>query len=170
MKNLQSKAEIKDRKFRERLTGNADANPEPSREESEGAETRHDQCLKCGGTIPSTRYKNAKYCSIKCRNAYISYKWRVKKGLIVKPGVGSGGNQLGENNHRYKNGIGIYSKKAFEFYGKVCNRCNSKNRLLVHHKDENRSNNELSNLEILCKKCHQDHHCLRDNLGRYSKH
>jgi 5-methylcytosine-specific restriction endonuclease McrA len=165
-----SQAEVKIRKFGERLTDNADANPEPSLENKEGVETRHGLCMKCDGQIPSDKYRNAKYCSTKCRNAYNSYKWRVSKGLIEKPGVGSGGNQLGENNHQYKTGIGSYSTKAFKRYGRQCNRCKSTTNLLVHHINHDRSNNNIENLEVLCKKCHQNHHCIRDEKGRFIQH
>lgn len=165
-----SQAELKDSKFGERLTGNADANPEPSPEDGEGVETRHYLCMKCDGLIPPGKYSNAKFCSTKCRNAYNSYMWQVKKGLIDNPGVGSGGNQWGESNHQYKNGIGTFSKKALDYYGNQCNRCPSKDNILVHHKDEDRTNNVLSNLEVLCKKCHQDHHCIRNESGRFKKH
>ena len=34
----------------------------------------------------------------------------------------------------------------------------------VHHKDHDHSNHELSNLELLCKRCHQLEHSCQDNL------
>ena len=165
-----SQAEVKIRKFREPLTRNGDGDPEPSLENKEGAETRHGLCKKCNGPIPAHKYKNAKFCSDRCRAAFNSHKSRVKHGLIKVPNVGSGGNQWGKNNHQYKTGIGTYSKKAFDHYGRICNRCSSEKNLLVHHIDHNRSNNDLSNLEVLCKKCHQDHHCIRDVEGKFISH
>jgi predicted nucleic acid-binding Zn ribbon protein len=165
-----SQAEVKIRKFREPLTRNGDGNPEPSLENKEGAETRHGLCKKCNGPIPAHKYKNAKFCSDRCRAAFNSHKSRVKHGLIKVPNVGSGGNQWGKNNHQYKTGIGTYSKKAFDHYGRICNRCSSEKNLLVHHINHNRSNNDLSNLEVLCKKCHQDHHCIRDVEGKFISH
>jgi len=170
--NANSQAELKPLKLGETQTDNAVGNPEPSRSSSEDracVESRRGVCIKCQGAIPSTKYKNAKYCSVRCRTAYIAYKHAVKTGKIRKPGVGSGGNQLGENNHQYKTGIGLYSKKAFEFYGRICNRCKSIERLVVHHIDENRRNNDLTNLEVLCRRCHQNHHTTRDSLGKYTK-
>lgn len=161
-------AEVKNRKFREPLTCNDDGNPEPSQENLEGAETRHGLCLKCDGQIPSWKYKNAKFCSDKCRNAYNSYKCAIKQNRYKKPGVGSGGNQIGIDNHMYKTGIGTYNKIALAHYGKTCNRCSSTKNILVHHIDEDRTNNKLENLEVLCKKCHQEHHHTRDTLGRYN--
>jgi len=171
--SINSQAELKSFKFGEPLTVNADGNPEPSslREILEQAcvETRRRVCIKCKGEIPVHKYSNAKYCSDKCRNAFVAYKHAVKIGKIKLPGVGSGGAQEGKANHQFKTGIGTYSKKAFEYYGKVCNRCSSVDKLLVHHKDENRANNSMNNLEVLCKSCHQNHHCVRDMLGKFTQ-
>jgi len=161
-------AEVKPFKLREPLTGNADGNPEPSLIIEEGAETRRRVCIRCSAPIIG-KYKSAKYCSIRCRQAEISYRHRVKTGKIKNPGVGSGGNQLGKNNHQYKTGIGSYNKIAFNNLPNICNRCDNIENLLVHHIDHNRSNNELNNLEILCKRCHQLHHTKRDAQGKYTK-
>jgi hypothetical protein len=170
MKN-KSQAELKLLKVRETLTDNADGNPEPSRLENSNqacAETRQEVCIKCGNVITKKR-KGVKFCSDKCRTAYNAYKWCLKHNKFKDPGVGSGGNQEGDRNHNYKTGKGSYNKKAFKFKESVCNKCESTENLLVHHVDGNRSNNELYNLEILCKKCHQEHHTKRDSLGRYTK-
>lgn len=163
-------AELKTSKFREPLTSKVDGNPEPSSQEREGAETRHWLCMKCDGEIPIDKNNNAKFCSNKCRTSYNSYKWCLKNNKFKKPGVGSGGNQLGEDNHQYKTGIGTYNKKALAYYGHVCNRCKTNSNLVVHHIDEDRTNNNLNNLEVLCKKCHQNHHCIRDKQGKFIKH
>lgn len=168
---MNSQAEVKLLKLGETLTDNADGNPEPSNSEnSEWAcvETRQGVCIKCNNVITNKR-KGLKFCSPRCRNAYNTYQYCLRKGKFKKPGGGSGGNQEGENNHMYKTGIGTYSKKGFTNLPNICNRCQSKENLLIHHKDENRSNNELCNLEILCKRCHQKHHETRDTLGRYTK-
>lgn len=42
--------------------------------------------------------------------------------------------------------------------------------LLIHHIDHDRKNNDISNLIVLCKKCHQEHHTKRDpKTGKYLK-
>lgn len=171
MENV-SQAEVKPFKVGEPLASNVDGNPEPSILSSLSracVETRRKVCIKCGNDVPQSKYKNAKYCSVKCRNAFLSYRWRVNRGEIKKPGTGRGGNQFGTDNHQYKTGIGSYSLKAFEHKGRICNRCSSEENLLVHHMDEDRTNNRLSNLEVLCKRCHQQHHCTRDIQGKYTK-
>jgi len=165
------RAESKLLKFGETLTEKAEGNPEPSISSNDGracVETGQGVCIKCGNVITKKR-KGLKYCSVKCRNAYISYQWCLRNNKFLKPGCGSGGNQEDVNNHMYKTGIGSYNKKAFKNLPNLCNRCGSLEMLLVHHIDENRRNNELLNLEILCKKCHQEYHCKRDILGKYTK-
>jgi len=45
--------------------------------------------------------------------------------------------------------------------GNICDACGSKkwtSNLEIHHKDRNRSNNDTSNLRVLCKDCHDDLH------------
>lgn len=168
MENTNSQAEIKPVKFGEPLTGN----PEPSRSESSDpacVETRRRVCINCGKTLSEKKYKNAKYCSTRCSSQVNAYNHAVKTGKIKNPGVGSGGAQLGEANHMYKTGIGNFSQRAFAHYGRKCNRCTSIRFLVVHHRDHDRTNNHITNLEVLCKGCHQVHHEHRDASGRYTK-
>jgi len=42
--------------------------------------------------------------------------------------------------------------------GESCRMCGSKIDLQVHHIDENRQNNQMSNLIILCRSCHSKQH------------
>lgn len=61
----------------------------------------------------------------------------------------------------YGSGVGEYRARALKAYGYVCNRCGySENNaaLVVHHKDHNRSNDNINNLEVLCANCHAIHH------------
>ena len=58
----------------------------------------------------------------------------------------------------YKNGIGTYRENAFFEYPHQCAVCSWKEDedvLEVHHIDENRENNNISNLIILCPICHK---------------
>jgi hypothetical protein len=58
-----------------------------------------------------------------------------------------------------------YRRIALENLPHKCNRCGY-NKLLgvlaVHHKDRDKSNNLVSNLEILCHNCHAEEHILND--------
>jgi len=52
--------------------------------------------------------------------------------------------------------------QLLELRGGVCERCGySKREILhVHHKDRNRNNNDLKNLELICPNCHYEEHYL----------
>jgi 5-methylcytosine-specific restriction endonuclease McrA len=54
-----------------------------------------------------------------------------------------------------------YRKVAFEHFPHRCSECKTKENLQVHHKDRNRKNNSLSNLQILCSECHRKIHKMR---------
>jgi len=69
---------------------------------------------------------------------------------------------LGSKNGMWKGGIHFdyYRRIAFENLPKRCAICGTKKNLQVHHKDQNRKNNKLFNLMILCSKCHGKVHQL----------
>jgi hypothetical protein len=120
-----------------------------------------------------------KYCS-ECgkirkiqRQRDVQKRYRERNG--GKVGVGSGNNQgRGKSHATYKNGTGIYKKlgkqKAIKL--KICERCKNPLDLTnsfkwcTHHKDHNRLNNEIENLEILCKSCHQKEHQVHKNFNK----
>lgn len=63
----------------------------------------------------------------------------------------------------YGSGAVDYRKLAFDAYPHQCSRCGYSKCLTaleVHHKDRDRSNNALANLEILCRNCHCEVHHL----------
>jgi len=78
-------------------------------------------------------------------------------------GCGSGNNQgSGVSHHSYKDG----NRSYYHHKKKACERCRSKKSLCVHHKDRDRTNNSLDNLETLCKSCHQSEHSAEISQGR----
>lgn len=38
---------------------------------------------------------------------------------------------------------------------------------VVHHIDHNRRNDTIDNFDLLCKSCHQAHHLVKDETGRF---
>lgn len=61
----------------------------------------------------------------------------------------------------YKNGIRSYRKIAFRLKQEKCERCGYNENivaLIIHHKDKNRENGDISNLEVLCANCHAIEH------------
>lgn len=104
---------------------------------------KENPCLVCGTAILAS--KNKKTCSRSCANtqrAGIKYKVggprdKVKDQRMIK--------------------LRLIAKK-----GKCCERCGyAKLEILhVHHRDRNRNNNHLSNLELICPNCHYEEHYL----------
>jgi HNH endonuclease len=95
------------------------------------------------------------FCNRKCKDKAQS----LESSVLAKP-------------DHYGNGSSNYRDIAFRHYQHNCNRCGYKEYpiLRVHHKDRNRSNNELENLEILCPNCHEIEHYLKgDGVYRAAK-
>lgn len=133
-------------------------------------------CKICGcdfiGTGPAALYCAECAVGIKQANkeksVRKSYEYKLRNGLIAKPGAGSGNNQpLGEDSPYYRHGWYIADRlRPVVKARRYCERCDKDlkdaNRWLwvVHHKDHNHFNNVMSNLELLCKRCHQiEHEC-----------
>ncbi len=107
-------------------------------------------CANCGLDVTRTKSQLARsksgdvFCNRTC--ATITNNSRHKKWI---------------NHPQYKNGIRSYRAKAIEYYGANCQADNCPlnidvptKMLDVHHKDSDRSNNQLDNLEVLCVWCH----------------
>lgn len=130
-------------------------------------------CLDCG-----KEYKKTGNNQIRCTECKISHKKFYNKKYTQEnrvTGIGSGNNQFGSKNHMWKGGTSKYRQiklSSMDHYR--CERCNKdlskyinngKNGMwAVHHKDHNRKNPSLENLELLCKRCHQLEHICQNNL------
>ncbi len=69
------------------------------------------------------------------------------------------GIHTGKDNPSWKGGKSRkYSYTLKKQMLQVCNRCGTEERLVIHHKDNNPTNNNHTNLEILCGYCHRIHH------------
>lgn len=136
----------------------------------------HKVC-NCGAAFAGTG-PAAKLCA-KCKADKAAY-WReynrqavavrrAASGKIKNPGVGKGGAPLmGSSNPMYKHGKYVFETLRTEIKKerRHCERCQvdlleaTHYMWVVHHKDHNHWNHELSNLELLCKRCHQiEHEC-----------
>ena len=112
-------------------------------------------CEYCGKEFnrPNAWLKGRKlhFCSRKCHSA-----WQVGK---LKP------NKCGNKHPRWKGG-----SSPRKFLKDGCELCGSKKNLLVHHKDKDRHNNNLSNLQTLCESCHNKvHNNVRNFKEAYKK-
>jgi len=127
-------------------------------------------CLNCGKELIIRKNSTQKFCGHKCSDAFQS-----KKSIIIIncPACGKNfsvkGNKLKKDRNLFCSkecrkkytimyGKGNYRNKAYELYGKKCDRCGATENILVHHKDGNRLNNKEENLQVLCRKCHSKIH------------
>lgn len=129
-------------------------------------------CSVCGGTyLPTGRC--SKYCPACAPAAHKAvakaavHAWAVAKGVFKGTGSGSA-TGLGPANRMYRHGVNTFrrwARERKELLG-ACERCGvslvdaSKSHWAGHHKDHDRTNNTIDNLEVLCKRCHQiEHEC-----------
>lgn len=137
-------------------------------------------CRLCGKVFQPKAPCNL-YCSSECaekearRKKRISSfaRWKLRaeaegRGHVV--GTGKGGSALRfKDNPQYTNGMGQFSRLRREVKARrYCERCNkdlqdaSNFGWCAHHRDHDRTNNVIENLELLCKRCHQiEHECWK---------
>lgn len=105
-------------------------------------------CVVCGKKMLSSL--NKKTCSRSCSNVnrigieYLRNKPRDKVATIV-----------------------AIKTRLLKSRGEKCERCDySKKEVLhVHHKNRNRLDNSMKNLELICPNCHYEEHYLKNNDG-----
>lgn len=100
-------------------------------------------CVICNKLILSCLHQIT--CSGGCPNIY-------RKGIKYK---------LGRPKDK-GDGIRAIKTRLFSIRGEKCERCNyDKSEIIqVHHKNRNRKNNDLKNLELVCPNCHFEEHYL----------
>ena len=119
-------------------------------------------CIDCKQKFIAKR-KDTLRCPV-CKKKHAVIKTMLsKKKRIPTTEIGVGSGNSFKNTHQPLS-IQTYRRaKATQ-----CAWCGSKNNLCVHHLDGDRYNNDLSNLITVCKRCHQNHHTVRNmTTGRY---
>lgn len=141
--------------------------------------------LKFGIDIPKLKYRPpykwlpiTKQCPV-CSKDFQTQEGHPRETFTCSYACSNTYFRSGSNNPNYKDGHDSkYRQNAFKAKSKKhqkisCSRCSYdklSNILQVHHKDRNRSNNELDNLEILCPNCHMEEHYLsKDGLWAHKK-
>lgn len=100
-------------------------------------------CVVCGVKILASA--NKKTCSRACANTN-------RAGIIYK---------IGSPKDKVKDQRAI-KLRVIELRGPQCEKCsyNKVEILHIHHRDRNRTNNDFSNLELICPNCHYEEHYL----------
>lgn len=116
-------------------------------------------CCDCGKLF---EYKSPK--AIRCPTCRLEYQRRAARKAYSSDGSKIGYSQKGANNNHWRGGAqsGYYR----QFLKDACERCGCTTDLLIHHRDRNRYNNSLENLETLCKRCHQIEHKCWENFTK----
>lgn len=99
------------------------------------------------------RVRAEKTTCIICKKEYLRRKNHGCKTKICNQCICNHNGKLS-----YTTGIGDYVERAINHYGKICSICKSVENIEVHHIDFDRKNNEIENLQVLCKSCHRKPH------------
>ncbi len=107
---------------------------------------RETPCVVCGTLILASA--NKKTCSRGCAN---------KNRTGIKYKIGSPKDKVKDQR--------TIKLRMIATHGRQCERCSyDKIQILnVHHKDRNRKNNDLTNLELICPNCHAEEHYLENS-------
>ena len=143
-------------------------------------------CEICGKEFEAQDWRKRKYCSKRC-SATRPNSGQYKKGhehdeeteekrlLAIRknPSDGMQGKkhsektkkQMSENSKIPYNYIdGGYRKKIESNKCSICGE--DKKRIVIHHKDKNRKNNKILNLQSVCDKCHSKIHFPDGKIGK----
>jgi hypothetical protein len=124
-------------------------------------------CIDCGVEFVRTG-RNHKRCTVCAKEKTKQHirNWGFKNGVLTGEGSGS---KKGVAASGYRHGLSVFrrwAKERLDQLGYACERCGTiidaskAGTWAGHHKDHNRSNNAIDNLEVLCKRCHQvEHEC-----------
>lgn len=90
------------------------------------------------------------------------------KGRVFKQMIGNNHavkENIKENSSRYRARMIIKKIEPCE----ICNKRKKKYQMVIHHKDENVYNNDIKNLQRLCRSCHINVHREKLSIGKLKK-
>jgi hypothetical protein len=114
-------------------------------------------CARCGVKfyMNDSKKKNSKSGLFFCSRAHKDAAQKVGGIQAIQPSHYGTGDP-----------VNTYRRVIFAIKPKVCERCGYDKHeaaIIVHHKDRNRQNNDISNLEVLCAICHAIEHWSESN-------
>jgi hypothetical protein len=126
------------------------------------------KCLQCNKSFKTWNKEikkgKGKYCSNKCygksKIGFIPWNKDIK-GLHLSPKTEL---QKGKKNLFWKGGSRAYYKiiarTIYKEFNKnpICYKCGTLNNINIHHIDKNWKNNDILNLQPLCRACHSRLH------------
>jgi len=120
------------------------------------------QCNGCKEYKEHPR-SSSKYCSRLCwKTNWKPYNFGKSSGMKGRTHSLETKNKISDTNTT--NGAGNYRVKFLAEVDIIaCEKCSSESHIVIHHMDENRKNNKLDNLQMICRSCHAKEH----NLGRF---
>ena len=111
-----------------------------------------------GGKSKNTKYETiTKECPV-CGDNFETKKGHKREKTVCSHSCSNTFFRSGKNNPNWKNGVTDWDKRyrkiCFLEHGKKCIICGETNIVVVHHYDENHSNDDIDNLIPLCPTHH----------------
>ncbi len=108
---------------------------------------------KPGGDHNTKYIKIFKICPI-CGNKFETKKGSKNEKITCSQGCANTHFRTGKNHSSFRNNKSSYRNLAILTYGYKCAICDETNVVEVHHLDENKTNNLIENLIVLCPNHH----------------
>mgnify|MGYP001558574251 CR=1 FL=1 len=129
----------------------------PSYERTPESRAKMSAALK--GKPKPTGWKHSEETKIKMRKHWTAERKEQKRQEV-----------LARNPLARYHGLSCRAAKRLREAAGHCELCGSTRRLDIHHRDRNKRNQALSNLQVLCHRCHMQEHAKTKETGWDSYH
>lgn len=131
-------------------------------------ETKNQSVSQTGTLNPFNNCQHTKKSKIKIGIASKDRQYKMARGKHGRYG-NDGKHPFGIKNPTWKTGnSNPFYKRIIKKRGNQCEKCKTKYKLHVHHRSKDRTDNDDTNLKVLCASCHHKKHPKeRDEKGRF---